>query len=52
MSIEIRSNQTDMSAKIAIDVIITKTFANIAVGDIDDITMIGSIEKTVIQGEA
>jgi hypothetical protein len=52
MSIEIRSNQTDMSAKVAVDIMTTKTYVNVAVGDIDTIAMTGSIEKTVIQGEA
>jgi hypothetical protein len=52
MSIEIRSNQTDMTAKVAVDVFTTKTYVNVAVGDIDTIAMTGSIEKTVIQGEA
>ena len=41
MSIEIRSNQTDMSAKTHIDDISTKLFANITSGTVDTIIMTG-----------
>jgi hypothetical protein len=50
--IQSRSNQVIIYAKIAVDSFQTKDFSNALSGSKDIISMSGSIEKTVIQGEA
>jgi uncharacterized membrane protein len=50
--IQSRSNQVIISAKIATDGFQTKDFSNVLSSAKDAIAMNGSIEKTVIQGEA
>jgi len=47
-----KSNQVIISAKIAMDAMGTKTYENSMTNKKDTISMSGSIEKTVIQGEA
>jgi hypothetical protein len=50
--IQSRSNQVIINAKIATDTMNTKTYENSMSNKKDTISMSGSIEKTVIQGEA